>query len=89
MRHKRTIRKVSRDDLGDKWPLTCESGHVGLELDTIAVFKQKGGKTYALNGMARTRGYPDIEPIWADNPKLEGFKVNIRPLIKMALALKG
>jgi hypothetical protein len=49
------------------------------------VFRTKGGVVYALNGTARARGYPDIRPIWRDDPEDARLKMNIGPLIDLGL----
>ena len=75
---------VSREQFGEKWPLTVEKGEVECIDGFIAVFHHEG-KTWALNGAAQSRGYPEIELIWRDNPSIPGFKINIGPLIDLAL----
>lgn len=86
---------VTRDDLGDEWPLTvdyavlaCEpitAGGMALQVATLAA---PDGTVYALNGTAKDHTEAaDIEPIWADNPDVEGLKVDISPLIDKALTL--
>ncbi len=41
-----------------------------------------------MNGAARGMDeWPDIDPIWADDPDVKGLKVNIGPLIERGLAL--
>lgn len=85
---------ISRADLGEKWPLTVESGT--LACDGVAegagdVTFTSEGTTYALNGLAKGRaarnGWAEIDPIWADDPDVPGLKVNIGPLIDRGLAL--
>lgn len=75
---------VSRDQFGDEWPLTVERGEVECMDGFIAVFHQNA-KTWALNGAAQTRGYPEIDPIWRDNPAVPGTKINIGVLTELAL----
>jgi hypothetical protein len=78
--------RVTRKDFGDKWPLTVDSGEIECVGGVLLVF-HSGSKTYALNGAAQTRGYPKIDPIWRDNPKLPGTKVNIGPLLEIETRL--
>lgn len=79
---------VERDDFGDAWPLTVDSGRVRCEPYETYVFVGPGGTEYALNGLAETEGYADIEPIWRDDPDppVEGvdLKVSIDPLMQAA-----
>lgn len=44
------------------------------------------GREYAVNGTARSR-YPDVDPIWLDDPQVAGLKVNIGGAIDRGLAL--
>ena len=81
--------RVTRAEWGDDWPFTVDSGMVNC-LDPkgnklgAAVFIYSG-KTYALNGYAQSRGYRNIRPIWRDNPDIPGTKINIGPMIDLAL----
>lgn len=84
---------TTRTDMGDEWPLTLDYGVVACENDTaggqplmIATFADPGGTLYALNGTAKSHtDAADIEPIWADDPEVEGLKISIGPLIDHAL----
>ncbi|MFA9432935.1 MULTISPECIES: hypothetical protein [unclassified Egicoccus] len=64
------MRAVSRDDYGDSWPLTIEGGWLRYEPAGRAIFRTPDGDEYALNGMASTAGYAEIEPIWRFNDQL-------------------
>jgi len=79
--------RVTESEYGDKWPLTVDSGEIECIDDYFIVFHVTNGKTYALNGAATSRGFPEIDPIWRDNPNLPGIKINIGPLIGRGLAL--
>jgi hypothetical protein len=68
------------------WPLTVRRGTLTC-VDGLFVVYAVGGVTYAVNGTARGRGYDEIEPIWADDPEIEGIKVSIKPLIDVGLSL--
>lgn len=83
------MREVSHRDYGEAWPLTVEAGTLRYEPPGRAVFEHDG-TAYALNGLASSAGYADIDPIWADREGFEdlGLKVNISPLLDDALALK-
>jgi hypothetical protein len=67
-------RQVTRQELGNRWPLIVESGHVDCVSGAL-VFRHDG-TTYALNGTALSKGYPGIDPIWKD----EARALNHRPL---------
>jgi Protein of unknown function (DUF2511) len=81
---------VTRDDLGEDWPLTVDYAVLGCEGGTViqaATLTAPDGTVYALNGTAKdhTDYEEDIDPIWADASG--GLKVNIGPLIEQARAL--
>lgn len=82
-------------DYGDAWPLTVEYGVVecqnrtigGRELQVVT-FVDPNRRTWAVNGTAQSHtDYPVIDPIWADDPDLEGAKINISPIIDAGLDL--
>jgi len=75
---------VSQAEYGAAWPFTVTSGYVDCVPPQSAVFRT-GSSAYALNGMAKSRGFPDVRPIWRDNPSLPGTKINIGPMIDLAL----
>ena len=81
-----TEKSVSKNEFGDSWPLTVDSGVVECLAGSAVVFKHDG-ITYQLNGQASNMGYTKIDPIWKDNPALAGTKINIAPLIKLGLGL--
>lgn len=83
-------RVVTSADLGDKWPLTIDSGTLqcrpfmgSLQILTI----RADGKTWAVNGTATGQGFPEIDPIWKGNPEISGARINIGPLIDLAKSL--
>lgn len=77
---------VSAAKLGDQWPLTVTEGYVECLPGEAAVF-HTGNKTYALNGLAKGRGYTAINPIWKASPNPTfGPKINIGPLLDLALS---
>lgn len=75
---------VTRESMGDSWPLTVDQAHVEC-LDGRLAVVHANGMTYALNGTAKSRGYPAVDPIWRANPSIPGTKINIGPLIDIAL----
>ncbi len=83
----KSAKAVSFDDLGDAWPLTVQQGILKCRAGSLALFVAPDGKEYALNGTANSKGYPRINPIWADNAKIPGTKKNIGVLIILALEL--
>jgi hypothetical protein len=70
----------------ENWPffvsqvrVTCHAGAVTAEI---------GGTEYAVNGTAKSRGYPDIEPHWRfDTESGYGLRVSIGPIIEYGLSL--
>ncbi len=62
---------MSRDEYGDRWPLTVDEGIVECIPWSAVVFHARG-ETYAVNGLALGRrdeeGWRDIAEIWRDNP---------------------
>lgn len=78
--------EVSRSDFGEDWPLTVSSGVLRCEAPQAVVFST-GDQAYAVNGMANTQGYQEIDAIWRDNPDIQGAKINIGPLIDRGLEL--
>ena len=75
---------VKKEDFGDAWPFTVDAGRVQCVDGMYAVF-EAGGQTYALNGAAKSK-YAGLDSIWRDNPELAGTKVNIGPMIELALS---
>ncbi|WP_235825351.1 DUF2511 domain-containing protein [Agromyces badenianii] len=82
-------------DFGDDWPLTVPyvvahcgnitAGNMNLQVVTIDA---PDGTTYAANGTAKDHTeYPSLDPIWADNPDVDGLKIDISPIIDAGLVL--
>jgi hypothetical protein len=78
---------VSADQYGVEWPLTVSEGTLRCESPRSVVFRDVDGNDWAVNGMASTHGYDEIDPIWEDNPEAGGPKMNIGPLLDDGLAL--
>jgi hypothetical protein len=87
---------VKAKRFGESWPLTVKSGIVNCVKEAsgnVAVIFQPSSSTadnpvrYALNGYAKGSAtmkfydLQDIDPIWADNPKIPGTKKDIGVLI--------
>lgn len=79
-------RAVTAAEYGDEWPFSVPSGRVDCRPSGSAVFVADG-TTYALTGLAQSRGYADVGPIWLDNPKIPGTKVSLGAITKDALEL--
>jgi len=77
---------ATADEYGDHWPLTVPGVRVEL-LPGCAAVVHTATDTYALNGVALRHGYARIDPIWRDDPAIPGLKVNISPLLDLALGL--
>ncbi|WP_263091754.1 YebY family protein [Curtobacterium sp. RIT-PI-V] len=80
---------------GDEWPLTvpyvvvrCKNITVGgMDLNVVTL-KAPDGTRYAVNGTAQAHtAYPEIDPIWAPNPDVDGLKIDIAPVIDAGLKL--
>ena len=88
------VLRVSASDFGDKWPLTVSEGLLGCSpagrLQAVT-FETAAGIIYAVNGTAKSSGFPPIEEIWRPDPRPEfatfGLRVNIGPLLDLGLKL--
>lgn len=79
---------VSREMLGEEWPLTVASGVLLCKAPSAVLFRSSDGGLYAVNGMATTQDLgEDIDPIWADHPDEYVPKKSIAPLISRGLEL--
>jgi len=79
---------LSRADFGKQWPLTVEAGVVSCENYSV-IFMDLEGKRYVVNGTATAhyKYLPEIDEIWAPDPKVPGSKINISPVIERGLEL--
>ncbi|WIB33915.1 YebY family protein [Curtobacterium sp. MCSS17_005] len=80
---------------GDEWPLTVPYAVVrcknitagGMDLNVVTL-KAPDGTRYAVNGTAQDHtSYPEIDPIWAPNPDVDGLRIDISPVINAGLKL--
>lgn len=82
---------ISQSDMGKKWPLKADTGELACDGSNgigDVTFTAPDGTVYAVNGSAKSAGFDDIRPIWANDPKLGmGLKKDIGPLIQRGLAL--
>lgn len=61
-----STKHISKQDFGESWPFTVDSGTLACTSGGIVTFTANGNR-YAVNGTASAAGHPDIEPIWAMN----------------------
>lgn len=91
---------ISRSEYGDAWPFTVESGtltgtRTGQSTSSGTVLAEvtftSGGKTYAVNGIAKATGrYAPLDDIWAADPSVPKeltLKKNFGPIIDRGLTL--
>ena len=82
-------------DYGNEWPLTvpyvvahCEGITAGGRNLQVLTIDAPDGTTYAANGTAKDHSnYPSLDPVWADNPDVDGLKIDISPIIDAGLML--
>lgn len=75
---------VKASDYGNKWPFTVKKGSVACP-DGKSVIFLAGGKKYALNGVAKSKGYTPIEPIWRYDPEMIKMQKEIAKSEKKSL----
>ncbi len=78
--------EISREEYGENWPFTVDSGRLECWRGPAAVFVTDG-TVYQLNGVAKQMGHAPIDPIWRDNPAIPGTKISLGPVIQRALKL--
>jgi hypothetical protein len=76
----RKLVTVTAEQLGDAWPLVVDSVGVRRCYGACLVVEHNG-VSYALNGLATTKGFKEIEPIWKWNPLKPGCRMDIGPLL--------
>jgi hypothetical protein len=78
--------ELSREQLGEQWPLTVERGVLACEDRDLTITAD--GTTYALGagGDGTGRGEP-IDPVHAEDEELPGARKSLGPLISRALEL--
>ena len=84
---------IMQQQYGDKWPFTVPEGKLECLPPGIITFRVDN-KTYAVNNLASSRGYKDIDPIWREHPQMTNSqnvplttKVDMLPLINRGLEL--
>ena len=81
--------RVHAVDYGDTWPLTRPKAVLRCR-SPGALTATVDGREYALNGNAMAMEYPEIRPVWRDNPDTGASatpKVNLWPLMEAAREL--
>lgn len=79
-------RTLSAAEFGDAWPLTVKTASVDcIASRAPSAILRVDGKTYALNGVARSAGFKSVALLWRDNPQIPGTKIPLTPLIRAAL----
>lgn len=81
-----TDTKVSSAEFGDAWPLTVSEGKLQCQTDgprKLVTLDTGKGIYYALNGSAKSFGFPDVKAI--QKPGTTG--AGLQPLIERGLAL--
>ncbi len=75
----------------DPWPFDAASVTLNCRYPTghgsgSITVTTPDGREYAVNGLAR-RNYPDMRPIWLEDPQVHGLKINIGAAIEAGHAL--
>lgn len=84
---------VTPDCVAEEWPLTVDEGEAYCTEPSAALLRvpagQPEGGIYGLNGMADSvvDGLKPLEDVWRENPDIDGTRINIGPLIDIALAM--
>lgn len=73
---------------GLAWPLAVDAGRVGCEDGLFAFFEEPDGTRWALTGAAQSL-YPEVDPVWLENPEVKGARVSLYDLTSRALARCG
>lgn len=74
---------ISRAQMGDAYPFTVD-GELRCIAPNSVVFVANG-TTYGVNGTAKGKGHPPVDPIWRDDAN--GGKVNISSVLQQGLDL--
>lgn len=76
---------ISRAQMGDAYPFTVD-GELRCVAPSSVIFVANG-TTYGVNGTAKGHGYPGIDPIWRDDVRVPGTKINVGSVIQQGLEL--
>lgn len=73
---------------GKTWPLTVDEGTIVCGGANKLIIRAGGG-SYALNGLAKQSGVTALDYIWADNPDVDGLKIDASDLTNAGLEFCG
>ncbi|HDN26268.1 MAG TPA: DUF2511 domain-containing protein [Thioploca sp.] len=73
---------ITQQEYGNKWPFTVQKGKLECFPPGIVTFSV-GEQTYAINGLASSRGYPVIDELWRTAPNQEGLQPGSMFVIKV------
>lgn len=83
--------RVTQAEFGDEWPFSVPDGTLRCEGSggSGAVTFEAQGRLYGVNGTAKSKGLPGIEPIWVADPAAPGLglKKSVGPIIDRGLQL--
>lgn len=78
-----TNMKISREDLGDAWPFTVNSGVIACNHPSSEIVFFTSEKIYAVDDVAkRMKRYADVREILRDQPSVAGSKGDIAPILQ-------
>ncbi|RKZ42827.1 MAG: hypothetical protein DRQ49_00165 [Gammaproteobacteria bacterium] len=77
---------ITRDKYGDKWPFIVNQGYLECLPPGIVTFRLND-KIYAVNGLASSRGYLDIDEIWREDPIHEKLPHDSEMITKVDMGL--
>jgi hypothetical protein len=66
---------ITQRQYGEKWPFLVAKGKLECIPPGIIIFKANN-KKYAINGLASSRGYKDLNEIWKDAPSNQENSTN-------------
>jgi hypothetical protein len=66
---------ITQEQYGEEWPFTVSKGILECILPAIITFKANN-QVYAVNNLAKSRGYKDLDEIWKDDPNKQGMEIN-------------
>jgi hypothetical protein len=76
---------ISQKEYGDEWPFTVSKGELECFHPGIVTFKTNH-QTYAVNGLASSRGYKEIDEIWKNAPDQEELQMDDEFIVKVSIA---
>lgn len=88
----RNTLKFTKQEFVGKWPFSVDEMEVYCSGYAEIYGKASNGKTYALNGAAKSASHDDpsiskVEEIWLDDPDWEGLKISYGEFISKGLVL--